>query len=195
MSDEPLAVSPAALAASLSSENVMVAVTGAVYVAPLGTSGPASATSPLGVAWAPLGFLSEDGVVISPSQVDASAITAWQESVEVRNAITAVANTIGFTMIEVRADTLALYYGEDISAGDDSYSFGGPGSGRKAFVIDVIDGDSIIRYWAPIGEVTERSETTYRNGEPVGLGVTVSVYPAAVTDGRPFKAFHSEPLV
>lgn len=186
---------PATVAAELSSDNVMVAVSGAVYVAPSGTEAPADASTPLAAEWRPLGYLSEDGVTISPSQTDVTAINAWQESAEVRKSVTAVENTMAFTMIEVRAETLALYYGEEILAGATSYTFGGPGSGRKAFVVDVIDGDRVVRYYAPIGEVTERSETAYKNGEPIGLNVTVSVYPSAALSGRPFKAFHSEALV
>ena len=51
-------------------------------------------------------------------------------------------------------------------------------SDRRTFVIDVIDDDTHIRLYIPLGEVTERGEITYaNNGEALSYPVTITCYP------------------
>lgn len=181
---------------NLTSGNVRVAVTGAVYVGEVGAAAPTDADTALDAAvWADLGYISEDGVTISASQTSTTEIKAWQNSATVRKTADTVDNTLSFSMIEISAATLALYFGEPIKAGDTEYTFGGAGLGRKSFVIDVIDGDEEIRYFVPSAEVTERGEIVYRNGEAIGLNVTLSAYPDASIGNKVFKAFHKNALV
>ena len=47
---------------ALDSDNVIVAVTGAVYVAPTGTAAPTASDSTLNVAFVDLGYVSADGI-------------------------------------------------------------------------------------------------------------------------------------
>lgn len=179
---------------TLTSSNVRVAVTGSVYVAPVGTTGPTDAGTALAATWLDLGYLSEDGLTLDPSKTDTTSIVAWQNSHEVRKAVTKVENSLKFTMIETSAATLSLYFGEVIDVGDKEYVFGGAGSGRVSLVFDVIDGTDESRIWVPNCEVTERGSVMFKNGEAIGLEVTVSAYPSSLTDNKPFKRFFTTAL-
>jgi len=58
---------------------VRVAVTGAVYVAPTGSTAPTDATTALDAAWKSVGYISEDGVVES-NDTENEEVKAWQNS-------------------------------------------------------------------------------------------------------------------
>lgn len=179
----------------LTSENVRVGVSGAVYAAPVGTAAPTDATTALPAAWKALGYLHEDGVEFNPSQTSTNSINAWQNAAEVRKTITDVKNGLKFKMLEIKADTLALYFGRPIAVGDDNYRFGGSGLSRVAIVVDMIDGTEDWRIYAPQSEVTERGAFVFKNSEPVGLEVTLSCYPDPSIDNLPFEAWHGAALL
>jgi hypothetical protein len=179
----------------LASENVRIGVSGAIYVAPVGTAAPTDASAALPAEWVSLGYLHEDGVEFNPSQTTTNSINAWQNAAEVRKTVTEVKNSFKFKALEIKAATLALYFGRDIKAGDTDYHFGGSGLIRIAVVVDMIDGDEDWRVYAPQAEVTERAAFAWKNSEPVGLETTLSAYPDPSTDNLPFAAWHSKALV
>ena len=180
---------------TMNSANVRVGVTGAVYVAPLGSTPPTDQSTALDAAFADLGYVSEDGISISPGQISTNSIKAWQGSVEVRKSVTEVTNSVTFTMIETNAATLSLFLGEVIAVAANEYQFGGGTlPPRQAFVIDVVDGGDDIRYYIPEGEVSERGEMMFKNGEAIGYQVTIAAYPSSGISGRAFQAFHAKAL-
>lgn len=175
------------------SENVLVALTGAVYVAPVGTTAPVDSSTAWGAEWTDVGYLSEDGIDEEHDD-DSTQIKAWQNGDTVRNVITGTEATYGFMLIETTATGLGLYYKGSALTGTGT----GPGSmdvtsptvDRRAFGFDVIDGPRIVRWVVPNGEVTERQGITYKNDEPVGYGLTITAYPGA--DRVHTKRFWSE---
>jgi hypothetical protein len=161
---------------------VRVAVTGAVYVAPTGTTGPTDATTALANDWKSVGYISEDGVK-ETNDTESDEIKAWQNSDIVRKTITKQETSYGFTMIETNAVALGLFYGKAIQAGDTSHLIGGTSANKVAMVIDVIDGSKTVRRFIPDAEVTERGEVTFSASEAVGYEVTVVAYPNAALGG------------
>ena len=155
---------------------VKVAVTGAVYVAPTGTTGPADATTPLDAAFTSVGYISEDGVK-EANDTESEEIKAWQNSDIVRKTITKQETSYQFTMIETNAESLGLFYGKTIAPGATSHVIGGDQGGKVALVIDVVDGTQTIRRYIPSAEVTERGEVTFAAGDALGYDTTVTAYP------------------
>lgn len=174
---------------SLDSNNVRVAVTGAVYVGALDAVAPTSAESAIDETFADLGYVSEDGVSESRER-STNEIRAWQKASLVREVTTESSMSYSFTLLETKKETVELYYGSVVAA-DGSVSID-PGStgGRQSFVIDVIDGDSVIRMYIPQGEVTEVGEQAYTNGEAMGFEVTVKAY--ADENGVSVKKFYGD---
>lgn len=149
--------------------------------------GALTATAPTGLGALPVGFedvgyISEDGIVESTEQ-SVEKIKAWQRNAHVRSTVTEGESTRTFTMIETKKETVELAFGITVDV-DGSY-VKNPGVERphQSFILDVIDGDRIEREYIPDGQVTELSEITKRNGEPVGYEVTVTAYDNAALGG------------
>lgn len=86
--------------------------TGAVFVAPNGTTLPADATTALGSSFKLLGFTSDAGVQISESS-SSDSIRAWEGRVEVYNVRTEYTESVSFTPIQCNADVAKLTWGDD----------------------------------------------------------------------------------
>lgn len=183
---------------ALDSDNVLVALTGAVYAAPVGTTAPTDTGDAWDAGFKDLGYISEDGITESHED-DVTEIGAWQNGAIVRRMISGTSATYTFTVIETTKTALELYYkgaaivGVDAEGhGEASIEIGLPTSDRRAFGFDVIDGDKIVRWVVPVGEVTERGEITYKNDEPIGYELTITAYPG--DDGvHTFKYFSDLP--
>ena len=159
---------------ALDSDNVRVAVSGAVYVAPTGTTAPTTSGSTLDAAFVDLGYVSSDGVT---ENIDRSTtqIRAWQNGSLVREVTQEGTYSVSMTFIETNEAVLELYYGTANDAGEfaiDPTSTGG----RKSFVVDVVDGDAVERIYIPAGEITALGERTLASGEAVGYEVTLTAY-------------------
>lgn len=154
-------------------EEVYVAVDGIIAVGEYGTATePTSATSELGGTWTDLGYASDDGVTETTEQ-STTALRAWQKAKKVRTLIEEGSVRYQFTLIQTNADTVALYYGGVVEA--DGSIVIDPTKERPviAFDIDVIDGDNIVRAYAPEAQVIEVGDQVYASGEPIGYEVTV----------------------
>src|SRR5690349_12761799 len=90
--------------------NVQVGVTGAVRVAPTGTTLPTNTSASPHASFDEVGYISEDGVTQSVSE-DITDLKAWQNGDVVRKIQTSHDLTFQFTMIETSDVTLATYYG------------------------------------------------------------------------------------
>lgn len=178
-------------------DEVRVGVDGVVSSAPLGTTAPTAVDSTLASPWVDLGYVSEDGVTESNTTTSES-IRAWQRNAVVRTVITEGETTFAFTLIQTNADTLAEYYG--LGSGDvdtDEGSFVSSATisrPRRSYVIDVIDGDELIRKYIPDGQVTEVGEQVFQNGAPIGYEVTITAYDSPDLGGS-VKHFFSSLVV
>lgn len=160
---------------ALDSDNVRVALTGAVYVAPVGTPVPSTLTEALDGAFVDLGYLSDDGATVTPS-IKADEITAWQNEDIVRRTITRT-HEIKFTLIETTLEGLKLAYASAASTSGSTTTFNaGSDDGKRAVVIDCLDGTSFVRHVAPVAQLTDVGDLKYKNGDPVGYELTMAVY-------------------
>jgi hypothetical protein len=162
---------------SLNSANVRSAVTGAISLAPKGTTAPTDADATLNVAFNDLGYVGEDGVTETRDR-STDTIAAWQRGDIVREIVTEANLTFNFVLIETKRQVVELYYGSEVDPANGSVIIV-PSStgGRQAWVIDVIDGDDFIRTWVPQGEVVEVGDQVYQNGQPIGYECTMRAYP------------------
>lgn len=154
-------------------DEVRVGVDGIVATAVFGTAAPTSGISTLPTpAWTDLGYVSEDGVT-ETTETSTEKIRAWQKAKVVRTVVTEGAVRWSFTLIQTSAETVALYYGGTVE--EDGSIVIDPTAVRPvlAFDLDVIDGDEIIRAYAPEAQVTEVGDQVYQNGAPIGYEVTV----------------------
>ena len=171
----------------LDSDNVRVAVTGAVYVGPTTASAPTSSSTTL-TGFTDLGYVSADGITETIDKTT-SQIRAWQGGALVREVVSEGTYSVTLTFIETKLEVLELYFGSTITGGEldgDPTASGG----RKSFVMDIVDGSIIERTYIPAGEVTAVGERTLASGEAVGYNVTITAY--ADTDNVTFKKFFSE---
>lgn len=160
-------------------ENVRVGVTGAVYFAPSATAVPTSVSEALNAAFTDVGYISEDGVTENVS-TESTDIRAWQNGDIVRRVQTSHDYTISFSMLETKAKTLELYYGNFTAGpGGDSgvVEISGEQPYRGAFVVQVIDDTDLIRIVIPDGQITERGEVVRVNGDATMYNVTITAYP------------------
>jgi hypothetical protein len=171
---------------ALTAENVVVGITGEVYVGPTSTTAPTSATSTL-TGFSSLGYVSADGVEFA-SDKSTNQIRAWQNADLVREVITEGTVTYTFALLETTEETIELYFGSAMVDGKIQLNPVNTG-GRKSFVIDIVDGTKVIRHYVPAGEVLSVEAQTIQNGEAVSYGVTLTAY---ASDGRVADIFHSE---
>jgi len=122
---------------ALSAANVMVGRTGAISVAPAGSTAPTDSTTALDAAYVDLGYAHTDavGLGIDDSTTD---IVAWQGGDVVRTLTTQSTYGVNFTLLEAKTAVLSEFFaGSTIAAGQiDVKSFEPV---RKQWVIDVDD--------------------------------------------------------
>jgi len=174
---------------ALDSDNVRVAVTGAVYVAPTGTASPNYSDDALNVAFQDLGYVSSDGISESMDK-STTQIRSWQDGSLVREIISEGTYSVSLTFIETNEDVVNLYYGGTVTVAGSLSIDPRSSGGRKSFVIDVIDGTNIERTYIPQGEITSVGERTLASGEAIGYTVTITAY--ADTDSTTFYKFFSD---
>lgn len=171
---------------ALSAENVVVGITGKVYVGATTAAAPTSSTDTL-TGFTELGYVSADGVEFATDRTT-NQIRAWQNADLVREIVTEATVTYTFMLMETNEDVLETYFGTAPVDGKISFSPALTG-GRKSFVIDVVDGVKVIRHYIPSGEVLSLEAQQIQNGEAVGYGVTVTAY---ASDDRTVDIFFSE---
>ncbi|MCX4687227.1 hypothetical protein OG401_23465 [Kitasatospora purpeofusca] len=178
---------------TLNSNAVRVAITGAAYAAPKGTTAPTDATTAWPAAAVDIGWISDDGITESNS-ADTTEIKAWQGGATVRKVVSSSEMTFKFTAIETSKTTLELYHrGSKVTgtSGKAVLAIKAPGPDRRMFGFDVVDGTSHIRIVIPDGEVTEVGDLTYKGDEALAYELTITAYPAG--DGTVAIKFSDDP--
>lgn len=171
---------------ALNADNVVVGITGKVYIAPTTATAPTASNSAL-TEYQELGYVSSDGVEFTIDK-STNQIRAWQNSDLVREIVTEATATYSFALLETTEDVLETYFGTTMVGGKVELNPSSTG-GRKSFVLDVVDGSKIIRHHVPSGEVTAVEALTIANGEALSYGITITAY---AKDGVSVNIFHSE---
>lgn len=156
-------------------------ITGAVFVAPVGTSLPTSTTAPLAAAFKDLGYISDAGVVNSNSPSN-TAIKAWGGDT-VLDVQTEKPDTFKMNFIEAtNEDVLKLVYGSANVSGSLASGLTIKANSEEqnevSVVIDmVLKDDCAKRIVLPKAKVTAVGDITYADASAIGYDTTLSCHP------------------
>jgi hypothetical protein len=156
-------------------------ITGAVFVAPVGTSLPTSTTASLATAFKDLGYISDAGVVNSNSPSN-TAIKAWGGDT-VLDVQTEKPDTFKMNFIEAtNEDVLKLVYGSANVSGSLASGLTIKANSEEqnevSVVIDmVLKDDCAKRIVLPKAKVTAVGDITYADASAIGYDTTLSCHP------------------
>ena len=158
-------------------------ISGAVYVAPTGTTLPTDATTALDNAFVCLGYVSEDGLE-NNNEMDVSAIKAWGGMIVYRS-LNELDDNFALTLIESEnVDVLKAVYGDTNvttdASGNVTINVKADDPEERVWVFELaLRNNRAKRIVIPDGAVTARETITYNDSDAVGYGITVSAYPDA----------------
>ena len=157
-------------------------VTGAIFIAPVGTTLPTDSTAALNSAFVELGYASDAGVVNSESR-ETETIKAWGGDT-VLKPFTGKEDTFKFTLIEaLNVNALKLVYGDSNVTGDLTNGISIKSAAEDldyhSFVIEMVLNGAVKRIVIPSAKVTEVGDITYADGEAIGYDTTLSAVPDA----------------
>lgn len=177
-------------------EQLTVALTGKVWVAPYTTSlvTPTNPFDAPGATFKDLGYTSEDGVTFSVTP-NVEDIMAWQSATPVRRIVTSRDSTIAYTLEQLNLDTFAHAFGGGTwttiaavpgpPAVAAHYRYDPPADGDKlaeyACIIDFVDGADRGRLVLKRGTVNDAVETQFVRNNAAMLPVTLA---ALTPDGQ-----------
>jgi hypothetical protein len=167
--------------AGQNAQDVVVAGTGAVYVAPDGTTLPADLVTPLPAEWLDVGYISEDGVVFTFAR-EQEEVNAWQVSTPVRVLVTNEPISIAFELEQFDKTTIMLAFrGGTFTGTVAPWTYEPPDPGAvdvRALVIDAHDGAYSLRFCFPRAQVSEDVETQLVRSDAMRLPLTFNVLAA-----------------
>lgn len=170
---------------------------GVMFSAPLGTTLPEDATTPLPNPFVNLGYLTGDG-------------TSNEEEIETEDVDAFGGDTVltlmtsrkdSFTQSFLQAldkDVLKEYYGQDNVVVDEDGSFyvrhNAKSNGRRVFVYEKLHSNGQVeRTVIPEGELFRTGTVQDQNGEARALESTVTAYAHGAWDGDTGRSFYSAP--
>lgn len=161
-----------------------VGANGGGWVAPIGTTSPGDPEIQPLAPWAPLGAISDDGLV-QGFEEDSQSFTPWGYTAPIRTTITSSLRTFSLTAWETGRTTVqSLQYrvpAADLTPAAGLTTFAetaSPEPDRRAWWFVVLDGDNFQRgFYVPQGEITERSDVTHKQDQVAGFEWTITAYP------------------
>lgn len=150
--------------------------TGAIWIAPKGTSLPTDASTTLAAAWKLLGFTSDAGVQISESS-NSDEIRAWEGRTSVYNVQTEYTENISFMPIQCNADVAKLTWGDDwvtvdgVTGAIHAKHHGGE-LDPVEIVIETTPRTGIVKRFTGEAQLTERGEQTMDGTQVDGRQLT-----------------------
>lgn len=155
--------------------------TGAIWVAPKGSTLPTDTATALDAAFKCLGYCSDDGLT-NTTDLESETIKAWGGDT-VLTIQTSKDDKFGFTLIEVlNEDVLKFVFGSSNVSGDLSTGLTVAANNsdveETALVIDMIMRDNTAkRIVIPDCKISEFGDLTYSDSEAVGYELTVTCMP------------------
>lgn len=165
--------------------------TGALFVAPAGTTLPTDAQSDLDAAFVNLGYVSDEGLV-NNIETDVEDVFAWGGD-NVLSDQTTFMEMFTFNLIETNVEVAKLYYGEDnVEVDGDNITIRVNSSTLPeiCFVAELIlTGGRVKRIVVEKARIADRSaEISYVDGEPVAYPINLKAFPST-TDGDTHKEY------
>lgn len=174
---------------AVDSANILVgapdqATTGAILSAPLGTALPGSPLDALNGAFDDSGYISEDGLTLTPDR-SIESIKDWSGSI-VRTILSEFNGTLAWSHLETNLESMKNWFGDDnVSVVDPTVSSGTQVTAilnasempRKSWVFKIKDGDKRVLVVVPDGQVTESGEVEFTKSAALTWPVTLTSYP------------------
>lgn len=156
---------------------VRLAPNGTLWVGPYGTPMPTVATFGVNAAFVDSGYLSEDGVTVTP-KVDIKDINAWQAAVPVKTLINTVGLEIKGTLKQFNRNSTSLYFFDSTwtTAGGNATMnvSSNPALTPHAVIVEWTDDSSYAyRLCVPNCIVTDRDAVDLKRTESVDFGFTL----------------------
>lgn len=181
----------------IDSDELVVAADAALYVAPVGSTGPTDIATALDAAFVHLGYSSEDGIEMTPA-TDIAEVRAQQAMYPIRRIVTGRSLDLGLTLLQWNAETLKLAFGGGTvttTAGPPAYYTYTPPAPEdidfRALVLEWEDGTKNYRLHVPKALVTDTSAITLARTDAAGIPLTLSVIATDGTD--PFSVITDDP--
>lgn len=164
--------------------------TGAVFVAPIGSTLPTNATTALDAAFKNLGYVSEDGLVNS-IETDTENINAWGGDL-VLVGQTNYMETFMVNLLETNPDALKAFYGTDnVTVVGDAITINANSAQLPQCIVVfeiIMTGGRVKRIVVPLAQFVDRSaEITYVDGEAITYPILWQAYPD--TSGNSHKEY------
>jgi hypothetical protein len=160
--------------------------TGPILSAPRGTALPSSIAAVLDPAFEDSGYISEDGLTLTPER-STEQVRDWSGSV-VRELLTEFSAKLAWAHLETNEGSLKNYLGDDnVSVTAASATEGkritallrGTEMPRKPWVFKIKDGEARVLIVVPDGQVSETGEVAFVKSGALTWPVTMSTYPDA----------------
>ena len=148
--------------------------TGAVACAAVGTTLPTTATDALTSAWTDGGYVSENGVAVTPT-FSTTEIRDWSRA-SVRTLLEDFSGEVKFAFIQTDYDSLAGIFGEDnvTEAGNRiTIKIGARMAPAKAWCFSMKDGETRARIILPNAQPVIDGDITFVANEPITWGVSL----------------------
>lgn len=155
-------------------------VGGAVYSAPLGTELPTDTVIALDSAFVSLGYISDEGLT-NENSPETETVKAWGGDT-VLNTQTEKNDTFKFKLIEsLNLNVLKEVFGQSNVSGDLETGVTIKSSTDqledRSYVIEVVVRGAVKRIVIPQASVSEISEVTYSDSDPIGYEMTIAAMP------------------
>lgn len=153
-----------------------------LWTAPVGTALPATLDVAMSTVadWKAVGLLSEDGASESRDE-DTSDFYAWGGKL-IRTQRSKHKRSISVTCLEDNLVVFGLVNpGSTVTttAGVNTRTIKIPKSEKRAFTLELTDGDVTKRRHIPTGEITEVGEVTLSESDLQAFELTITLYPSA----------------
>lgn len=149
-----------------------------LYIGPPGTDPPDETSDTWPAPWAILGYLSDDGVTISPA-VETTDLVPWQSAVPLKSVVTSRGVTIQAVLWQLNARTLALYFDAPVPTPDADGAIhmdirSDAPQQLYAIGVDSADGDTAFRLAFRRATLSAAGDMVINRGAAVPLDVTLS---------------------
>lgn len=164
----------------------VVGANGGGWVTDLGAAPPPVPTaynSAIPASMLPLGAVSEKGLGYGFAET-AQQFIAWGQLTPYRTQITRSLRTFKVDLWETsRAIVKSVMYRQSVSAvaaaASGDYTFqesSTPTPDRRSWIFDVMDGQTLERFFVPSGEVTDRNDVNFKMDEISGYSLTITAF-------------------
>jgi hypothetical protein len=157
--------------------------TGAIMSGPKGTVLPTDASTAPDPALIDSGYISEDGCTLSDAQTWVD-IKDWGGDT-VRRIKSESQVSIAFSFLEVNDRSAKAAFGDDNVTGTGgtlAIKLNVKEPPRKAWLINMLDGDRYLRITVADGQITDRGDLTFTRAGAILIPVTLTCYPDANGD-------------